>query len=76
MYIPSLTFQAFISLLNIDQCQNLIVEAHSYTGRPCLAKALLSGDGPSENPEPPGNLPRCMCGKRRAMPLPEENVCC
>ena len=39
--LPPLTFQAFISSFNIDQCQKLIVEAYSYTGGPCLAKALF-----------------------------------
>ena len=73
--IPLLTFQAFAYLLNIDQCQTLIVEAYSHTGELCLAKAPLSSDGSSENPEPLGNLPWCTCGKCRAMPLPEENVC-
>ena len=47
----------------------------SHTGGLYLAKALLSSDGFSENPEPLGNLPWCTCRKCRAMPLPEENVC-
>ena len=74
--IPSLTFQAFVSLLNIDQCQKLIVEAYSHTGGVCLAKVLLSSDGSIENHEPLGNLLWCICGKCRAMPLPRENVRC
>jgi len=45
------------------------VEAYSHAGGLSLAKALLSSDGSSENPEPPGNLPWCICGKCRAMPF-------
>ena len=71
-----LTFQAFVSTLNTDQCQKLIVEVYGHAGGISLAKALLSNDGSSENPESPGNLPWCTCGKCRAMPIPEENVCC
>ena len=74
--IPLLTLKAFVSSLNFDQCQKLIVEAYSHTGGLSLAKAVLSDDGSGENPEPPGNLPWCICRKCRAMPLPEENVCC
>ena len=52
------------------------MEAYSHTGGICSAKVLLSGDGSGEIPEPPGNLPWCICRKCRVMSLPEENVCC
>lgn len=63
-----------MATLTMEQCHKLILEAYCQVGGVSFAKALIEG-GPNE---PPGdnNLPWCICGRCRAMPTPQENVCC
>ena len=59
----------------MEQCHKLIFEAYSQIGGMNCAKALIEG-GRNEPPLEDNNLPWCKCRRCRAIPTPQENVCC
>ena len=63
-----------MSTLNLTQCHTIILSVFSSRGGIELARSALQSDTPEDPPE--DNLPWCVCGKCRPMPMPVENVCC
>ena len=66
-------------MLDVEQCQRLIVEAYNRAGGLESAKAIIE----MPPPPPPGQQPPingipswCICGKCRPMPTADENKCC
>ncbi|XP_065893486.1 uncharacterized protein [Dysidea avara] len=68
--------EEFLQTLDVSMCRDTLKKTFTNHGGIDLLKAIIHDEDQGCNEGSNSNLPWCVCGRYRHMPLETENICC